>query len=217
MKNERKLREYNELLVKRNAAVNLTAHRTSEESWRKNVLDSLLFADEFEKLGRMVVLDIGSGGGLPAIPLAIECPNLQVTMIDSVNKKVSFLNEVIGKLHIGNAAAVHVRAEDFAAAHRGKFDIVTAKAVAELPTLLEYALPLLAVGGRLYAFKGANCQAEIANSTKALKMLCGTVERVEARKLDDETNRYLVIIKKVAETDKKYPRGKNLPRTAPLV
>jgi 16S rRNA (guanine527-N7)-methyltransferase len=217
MKNEQKLREFNEMLVERNGAVNLTAHRTAEESWQKNILDSLLFAGEFEKLGRAAVLDIGSGGGLPAVPLAVECPDLRITMIDSVNKKVSFLNEVINKLHINNAAAVHARAEDFVASHRGAFDIVTAKAVAELPTLLEYALPLLKVGGRLYAFKGANYNMEIECSAAALKMLCGAVERVESKKLDESITRYLVIIKKVAKTDKKYPRGKNLPRTAPLV
>lgn len=212
-----RLRKFNEMLVEKNRVVNLTAHKTAEDSWHKNIEDSLLFAAEFEKLDDCRVADIGSGGGLPAVPLAITCPHLNITMIDSVGKKVDFLNEVIAKLNIKNAAAVHTRVEDFACAHRETFDIVTAKAVAELPTLLEYALPLLAVGGRLYAWKGTNYQTEIDSSARALKMLGGRVERVESAKLDDETTRHLVIIKKMEKTDKKFPRGKNLPRTTPLV
>jgi 16S rRNA (guanine527-N7)-methyltransferase len=217
MKNEELLRKFNKILVEKNKVVNLTAHKTAEESWQKNILDSLLFVREFANLSGVRMLDIGSGGGLPAVPLAIECPHLQITMIDSVGKKVDFINGVIAELRLTNAVAVHTRAEDFSVANREAFDLVTAKAVAPLPTLLEYAMPFLRVGGRLYAFKGANYGDEVTESSTALKTLGACVERVAETKLDDEIIRYLVIIKKTAKTDKKYPRQKNLPRTRPLL
>jgi 16S rRNA (guanine527-N7)-methyltransferase len=217
MKNEKKLREFNEMLIAKNAVVNLTAHKTAEDSWQKNILDSLLFIDEFATAGNSTVLDIGSGGGLPAVPLAIECPNLRITMTDSVNKKVAFLNEVIDRLGLMNAAAAHTRIEDFAVANREKYDIVTAKAVAPLPTLLEYALPFLRVGGVLYAFKGQNYQTEIDESRTALKILGGSVERVISKTLNGDIARYLIAVKKIAPTPTKYPRQKNLPRLQPLL
>jgi 16S rRNA (guanine527-N7)-methyltransferase len=215
--NETKLREFNELLIEKNRVMNLTAHRTLAESWRKNILDSLLFREIFDCLDHAAVLDIGSGGGLPAVPLAVEFPNLTVTMTDSVNKKMEFLQTVIEKLQLKNAAAIHTRIEDFAAKNRERFDIVTAKAVAPLPTLLEYAMPLLKVGGRLYAFKGANYRNEIDKSTRALKLLGGVIEKVYEKELDGEITRCLLIIKKNEKTENKYPRQKNLPRTQPLL
>jgi 16S rRNA (guanine527-N7)-methyltransferase len=215
--NEEKLHRFNRLLLAKNAAFNLTAHNTESESWQKNISDSLLFSEEFMKLGKVRMLDIGSGGGMPAVPLAAVCPDLQITMTDSVNKKVVFLNEAIAELELSNACAVHTRIEEFAQKNREKYDIVTAKAVAPLPTLLEYALPFLNVGGYLYAFKGRNYQDEIDASRSALKILGGCVTRVESKKLDGDTVRYLLIIKKVGKTPAKYPRQKNLPRLQPLL
>ncbi|MDR1917971.1 MAG: 16S rRNA (guanine(527)-N(7))-methyltransferase RsmG [Christensenellaceae bacterium] len=217
MKNDEKLHEFNEMLLEKNKVINLTAHKTAEESWQKNIADSLLFADEFAQIKSGAVLDIGSGGGLPAVPLAIVFPNLHVTMIDSVAKKIAFLNEAIQKLDLSNAVAVHARAENSANTNREKYDIVTAKAVAPLPTLLEYALPFLKVGGRLYAFKGQNYADEIAQSQKALKILGGAVERISSKKLNDEITRHLVVVKKIAPTPSKFPRQKNLPRTQPIM
>jgi 16S rRNA (guanine527-N7)-methyltransferase len=211
-----KLKQYNEMLITKNAVINLTAHKTYEDSWQKNICDSLLFGEEFEKLEDADILDIGSGGGLPAIPLAIKYPFLNITLLDSVGKKVSFLNEVINNLQLPNATAVHIRIEEFAANNRNKFDVTSAKAVAALPTLLEYALPLLKIGGFLYAFKGQNYMEEIAASQNALQLLGGTVEKIAKRKLNNEITRYLVIIKKVKETPKKFPRKNNLPRSLPL-
>jgi 16S rRNA (guanine527-N7)-methyltransferase len=212
-----KLREYNEMLIAKNAVMNLTSHETIAESWQKNIEDSLLFVDEFAKLGRARLLDIGAGGGLPGIPIALECPDLHVTMVDSVNKKIEFIKEVINKLQIPNASAVHARAEDFILTNRGSFDAVTAKAVAALPTLLEYAIPFLKTGGRLYAFKGQNYGEEIRQSKNALRLLGAKVERTEEKKLDGEVTRFLIIIKKTAKTEQKYPRQKNLPRLRPLL
>jgi 16S rRNA (guanine527-N7)-methyltransferase len=208
-----KLQKYNGMLIEKNAFINLTAHKTLDKSWHKNILDSLLFVDEFQNLGKVKILDIGCGAGLPGIPLAIECPSLDVTMIDSVNKKTEFIKDVICKLDIKNAAAVHTRIEDFT----GAFDIVTAKAVAPLPTLLEYAIPLLKLGGKLFAFKGQNYESEIKLSKKAMQILGAKIERIEQKVLDGDIVRCLIIIKKTAKTAGIYPRKKNLPRLCPLM
>jgi 16S rRNA (guanine527-N7)-methyltransferase len=218
--NEGKLHIFNEMLVERNRVVNLTAHKTVAESWQKNILDSLLFVRLFKKFGAGRMLDLGSGGGLPAIPLAVECPELQITMTDSVNKKIEFIKDIIDKLQLKNATAVHTRAEDFAEKQHGnreQFDIVTAKAVAELPTLLEYAMQFLKIGGYLFAFKGQNYGDEIEKSAVALRIFGGEIERVERCNLDNEITRYLLIIRKTKKIPDKYPRQKNLPRTQPLL
>lgn len=202
------LARYNLLLVEKNKFLNLTAHKTAEDSWINNIQDSLLFLSDFPQTGKM--LDLGSGCGCPAIPLKIAKPALNVTMIDSINKKVEFLNEVVGTLNLENIKALHVRIEDFD--KRESFDIITARAVAPLPTLLEYAIPFLKVGGALFAFKGSKWQDEIDASKNALKHLGCMVKEI---KLHGEA-RSLIIIEKVKTTDKKYPRGKNLPRLKPL-
>jgi len=204
------LRRFNSLLVEKNKVLNLTAHKTEEDSWRNNIEDSLLLLDVFPKTGKM--LDIGSGCGCPAIPLKIALPGLDVTMIDSVKKKVDFLSEF--------GRAIHTRIEDFLlprpsgtpSSQRGIFDIVTARAVAPLPTLIEYALPFLKVGGMLYAFKGSKWQDEIDASANALKQLGGVVKDVKVH----SDARSLILIQKTKPTDKKYPRKKNLPRLKPL-
>ena len=208
------MEKYNTLLIEKNKVLNLTAHKCIDSSWKYNVLDSLLFNDIIPNVGKF--LDIGSGGGSPAIPLKLSFPQINMTMLDSVGKKVNFLNEVVGELNLENTIAIHSRIEEFVIANRDSFDVVTARAVASLPTLLEYALPALKIGGILLAFKGKNVSEEIESATNALKILGGEVGSIEQRQLDDETTRYLVIIKKVKQTPKQYPRGKNLPRLKPL-
>jgi len=203
---DKALRKFNSDLVEKNKVKNLTAHKSEEESWINNIQDSLLFLDAFPNKAK--VLDLGSGCGCPAIPLKIALPNLDMTMIDSVNKKILFLNEAVRDIE--GIRAIHTRIEDFK--EYGKFDIVTARAVAPLPTLLEYAMPFLKVGGRLFAFKGSKWQDEIDASKNALKVLGGEVKEI---KKHGET-RTLIIIKKIKPTDKKYPRGKNLARVQPL-
>jgi len=202
------LRRYNSDLVEKNKTMNLTAHKTEEDSWTNNIVDSLLFVKEFPNKAK--VLDLGSGGGCPAIPLKIALPNLDITMLDSVNKKVGFLNDVIQSLGLSGIHAIHTRIEDFK--EFGKFDLVTARAVAPLQTLLEYTMPFLKVGGLLFAFKGSKWQEEIDASKNALRLLGCEVKDI---KTHGET-RSLIIIQKNKPTDKKYPRGKNLPRVKPL-
>jgi len=209
------LEKYNKLLVEKNKFVNLTAHKTEAESWRNNIIDSLLFLEYFPKT-KVKALDIGSGCGCPAVPLKILLPELDMTMLDSVNKKTEFLNEVTKALGLENISAVHARIEDFAVRHRESFDLVTARAVADLPVLLEYALPCLKTGGQLFAFKGKNWQEEIGKSKRALAELGGEITAIWEQTLDQK-QRALIIIKKVKSTDKKYPRGKNLPRLKPII
>jgi len=210
------LQRYNELLVEKNLVLNLTAHKDLQTSWKYNVLDSVLFndvvSDIIEEVGAKC-LDIGSGGGSPAIPLKISFPQLNMIMLDSVGKKVNFLNEVVGGLGLDNIRGIHARIEDFDVRD---FDLVTARAVAPMCTLVEYALPFLRVGGVMIAFKGKNVDEEINQARRAIEILGGQVLGVEGRSLDEETVRHLVIIKKIKVTPKGYPRGKNLPRLRPL-
>lgn len=217
---ENLLKKYNSLLVGRNAVMNLTAHKTEDESYLYNIQDSLLFADAFKDF-KGKLLDIGSGGGCPAIPLKIVFPQIEVTMVDSVAKKVNFLNEAVSELGLGGITAIHTRVEDYAAKNREKFEMVTAKAVAELPTLLEYTLPFLKVGGLLVAYKGSNARMEIMASMFALREMGGKVIDVQEATLHVDNGRpiirTLVIIKKIKKTPAKYPRGKNLPRTKPFL
>jgi len=201
--------------------VNLTAHKDEHKSWKLNVQDSILFNNvigtvlsQFKEMPK--VIDLGSGGGSPAIPIKISFPHIDMTMVDSVGKKVTFLNEVAGELGLYNCRAVHDRIEDFCRTNRESFDVVTARAVAPLNVLLEYALPLLKVGGCLLAFKGSSVHEEIVLANNALEKLGGWVEKVENANLDDETTRHLVMITKTKKTPMEYPRGRNLPRLKPL-
>lgn len=183
------------------------------------MLDSLLFNDvlaEYFKNGGNLA-DIGSGCGCPAIPLKITFPQLNVTMLDSVRKKVDFLNETVKYLGLGDIRAVHTRIEDHPVGQmRGFYNFVTARAVAPLPTLLEYGLPLLKIGGFMFAYKGLNLESEIEQSKRALDELGGEVLAVHTARLDDVTERKLLIVKKVHQSKSVYPRKKNLPRTSPL-
>jgi len=213
------LEKYNTLLVNKNRVLNLTAHKTIEDSWKYNVCDSILFANVIKEYvqSNLRHLDIGSGGGAPAILLKICIPELDTTMIDSVGKKVLALNEMIETLRLDNIRSIHARVEDFCVTNRESFNIVTARAVAPLTTLVEYALPLLKIDGYFLAYKGKSVDEEIETASKAIKILGGKIDTIKYAKLDDETVRALVIIKKVSLTPKNYPRGKNLPRTKPLL
>jgi len=210
--------KYNELLIERNQYVNLTGHKTIEESMKHNIEDSLLFNNEIAPYMKdeTKCIDIGSGGGCPAIPLKISFPNVQMTMVDSIRKKTDFLNEVTEQLGLTDTTTIHTRIEDFCTQNRESFDIVTARAVAHLSTLAEYGLPLLKIGGHMFAFKGKAANEEIEQSKKAVALLGGEIVKIHEANLDKETTRNLVVIKKVGPTPKKYPRTKNLPRVNPL-
>ena len=203
---------YSELIFYNNS-FNLTAITEENEVFIKHFLDSIFPEFLIEK--NSSVIDIGAGAGFPSIPLKIYRPDLNVTMIDSLKKRVNFLNEIIKKLELENISAFHARAEDFAKTSRESFDYAVVRAVAKIPTLIEYAFPLLKVGGRLLCYKGGDVEEELKQSENALKILGGVVERVEKFNLEGNS-RTIVLIKKLEHTPSKYPRSKNLPKLKPL-
>ncbi len=211
LQNKTAFDRYYDLLVFWNERFNLTAITQKEEVEIKHFIDSLASEELIEK--NSTVLDIGSGAGFPSIPLKIVREDIDLTMVDSVNKKVGFLNEIISKLNLKNAVAIHSRAEDLN--KDKKYDFVVSRAVASLSTLLEYCLPFVKEGGYLIAYKSEKTDEEILESKNALAVLGGSVEKV-IDKSHNGLNRKLIVVKKIAPTPSKYPRGKNLPRVKPL-
>jgi 16S rRNA methyltransferase gidB len=208
---EEKFLEYEELLLEWNKKFNLTAVTDRGEIKIKHFEDSVAACCLLPR--EADVLDIGSGAGLPGIPLKIVRPDIRLTMIDSVNKKVTFLNEAIKELKLENTSAEHARAEELD--KKRKYDVVVSRAVAKLSTLAEYALPFLKQEGIFIAYKSEKAQEEISDAENALILLKG-----EVKKVIDVSGpagvRKLIVIGKYGETPEKYPRGRNLPRLKPL-
>lgn len=210
------LGQYYQMVIQTNKQFNLTAITDEDEFAIKHILDSVL-PNQFLPLNATVI-DIGAGAGFPSIPLKIIRPDLQITMIDSLNKRVNFLNEVIKKLELDGTIAVHARAEDYAVNFRGQFDVAIARAVAPLCTLAEYCLPFVKIGGVFIAMKGGNLQEELVQAQNAILLLGGerqTTQEVVVEEID--AKRLNLIVKKIKPTPTKYPRGKNQPRLKPLV
>lgn len=203
---------YAEMLTERNEKVNLTAITDTDEIRVKHFTDSLAAIDLI-KTGA-TVLDIGSGAGFPGIPLKIARDDISVTLLDSVNKKVAFMNDVIADLGLKNIEAVHARIEDFP--HKGEFDVAVSRAVAELTTLAEYALPFVKVGGTFVAYKSEKAEAEAAAAGNAVALLGGRLREIREVNVAPRLTRRLIVVDKIAPTPPKYPRGKNLPRLKPL-
>jgi 16S rRNA (guanine527-N7)-methyltransferase len=198
---------YYHKLVEVNEYMNLTAITEEAEVYNKHFLDSLciLLANKFD--GKKTLCDVGSGAGFPSIPLAIVNDNVEVTIIDALNKRIKFLNDLIENLGLSNASAFHERAEDFAKRKREAFDIVTARAVARLNVLAELCLPLTKLNGYFIAMKGKASGEELEEAKNAISILGGIVEEVISFKLpDDAGERELIVVKKVKSTPAKYPR-----------
>lgn len=212
---------YHQILTEVNQVMNLTrVSDDPQESVDRNYLDSLSpLAVPGLMDGVKTMCDIGSGAGFPGIPLSIACPHIHVVMMDSLGKRVKFLNQVIAELHL-NAEAVHTRAEDAAKLpnFRDQFDLATARAVAALPTLLELALPFVRPGGRMMAFKGPSLDEELAASEKALKKLCA--QPIEAHSItipNRDWDHRLMMIRKTAPTPKFFPRKAGEAGRNPLI
>ena len=210
-----KFEKYYDYTIKINQQFNLTAITEKNEFAIKHFLDCAL-AEKFLPKNATVV-DIGAGAGFPSVPLKILREDLTIVMVDSLNKRVNFLNDVISLLGLKNISAVHARAEDFAKQKREYFDVSIARAVANLSTLSEYCLPLTKVGGMFLSLKGQAGQEEVELAQNAITILGGKLERVEYQKIEEiDSDRCFVLIKKIKPTLAKYPRGKNLPRVKPL-
>lgn len=207
-----KYKVYADYLLEVNSHTNLTTITDPAEIEVKHFKDSITVLDYINEGDR--VLDLGAGAGFPGIPLRIE-KDFDLTLIDSVNKKVNFMNEVIEKLCLTHTRAIHTRAEDFAKENRESFDVVVSRAVANMSTLSELCLPFVKVGGLFIALKGPKADEEVKLAANALNILGGEV--IESKKFDlDGNERCNVVVKKVRSCKKTYPRGQNLPKRKPL-
>ena len=208
--------KYMNLLIDWNEKINLTAITEPHEIIIKHFIDSITSLKYIPKNSK--VLDIGTGAGFPGIPLKILDDNKYV-LVDSLNKRINFLNEVVKELSLENVDLVHARAEEFARdkKRREKFNVVLARAVASLNILLEYMLPMLEIGGICICMKGPQVEEELKNADKALNILGGKIEKVDTLILP-ETNieRSIIVIKKVKNTPNTYPRKAGTPNKNPL-
>ena len=213
-KQEQAFETYFRLLTDWNERINLTAITEHDEVMSKHFADSVLPLREIPEGASLC--DVGTGAGFPGIPLKILRPDLKLTLVDSLNKRILFLEEVVRELGLAQVKCLHARAEDLGqGVSRETFDVVTSRAVARLNTLCEYALPLVRVGGRFLAYK-SDVEEELAQAGNAVRLLGGRVEKV-CRYEFLGMKRSVVIIRKDAATPKKYPRGKGKERSAPLV
>ena len=215
----RQFLKYFEMLVEWNEVMNLTAITEYDEVVMKHFVDSLSIVkvNGFDNVTS--IIDVGTGAGFPGVPLKIMYPQLKVTLLDSLNKRLNFLNQVIEKLGLENITTVHYRAEDGArkAELREQFDCVVSRAVANMSTLCEYCLPYAKVGGCFVAYKSGNAEEEIDKAKKAVHLLGGVKENAIYFDLpDSDIGRSLVIVKKKEPTSKKYPRKAGLPSKEPL-
>lgn len=212
-----KLYNYMNLLLEWNEKINLTAITDEKEIILKHFIDSFTI-NKFINSGDKI-LDIGTGAGFPGLPIKIIRPEVDVFLMDSLNKRINFLNEVIESLQLKNIEAFHSRAEEMAKNNkfREKFDVVTSRAVAKLNILLEYMLPYTKINGKCLCMKGPNIEEEIKEAEKALKILGGEIEKIEKIILPDSNiERNIIIIRKKSATPLKYPRKAGMPTKEPL-
>lgn len=210
---------YFQELVEWNNKMNLTAITDEEGVYLKHFYDSIsaVFFQDFTK--PLNVVDVGAGAGFPSIPIKICFPNLKITIVDSLNKRISFLQHLVATLELKNVSLFHDRAEAFAKnkQHREKYDLVIARAVARMPVLAELCLPLAKVGGIFLAMKGPEVVNEIVDGKKAITILGGEVIRTENLQLPfEESERYFVFIEKRKKTPNAYPRKPGTPNKQPL-
>lgn len=198
------LHKYFELLVEYNKVMNLTGITEEEDVYLKHFYDSITLVRTVDLNSVNSLCDIGTGAGFPGMVLKIMYPELNVTLVDSLNKRIEFLKIVIKELGLNKIEAIHARAEEYANNNREKFDVVTARAVASLNVLLEYSIPIVKVNGFFVAMKGKN---ESEDASNALKVLSSKIEVIDNFLLPIEnSNRTLIKVKKEAKTASKYPR-----------
>lgn len=208
---------YMNIMLEWNKFMNLTGITEPEEVITKHFIDSLTVLDKIDKSAS--IIDVGTGAGFPGIPIKIAFPEVKVVLLDSLNKRIKFLNEVIEKLGLKNIETIHGRAEEYGRNknHREKYDIAIARAVAPLNILLEYLMPFVKINGRCLCMKGSSSEEEIQNSKNAVKILGGELIETEDFYIPNtDIKRRVIQINKIKETNNKYPRKAGTPSKEPL-
>lgn len=210
---------YYELLIEWNRVMNLTGITEYDEVNLKHFTDSLTIVRIKNVENVSTLIDVGTGAGFPGIPIKIAFPHIKVTLLDSLNKRIKFLNQVVEELDLKDVVTLHGRAEDYAKKeeYREQFDLCASRAVANLSTLSEYCLPFIKKGGCFISYKSADSDEEIEQSKKALDILGGKIEKVDKFVLPgSDMGRALVMVEKVKNTPRKYPRKAGVPSKEPL-
>ncbi|QTD40170.1 16S rRNA (guanine(527)-N(7))-methyltransferase RsmG [Sporosarcina sp. Te-1] len=211
--------DYFRLLVEWNEKMNLTAITDEPSVFLKHFFDSITAAFYVPMDGELSLCDVGAGAGFPSIPLKICFPDLSVTIVDSLNKRITFLNELAKQLELTNVTFVHARAEEFGQnpAYREKYDMVTARAVARLSVLAELCIPLAKENGRFISMKGAAAEEELSDAEKAISVLGAKLEDKYSFSLPvEDSERNIFVFRKMKKTPKKYPRKPGIPNKTPI-
>ena len=209
--------KYMKEIIDWNEKINVTAITDEKEFLVKHLIDSLTIEQFIDGSKRLI--DIGTGAGFPGVPIRIAKPNLKVTLLDSVNKKLNVVRVSTEAIGINDIEIIHSRAEDLAAqkGYREEFDYATTRAVSRLNVIAEYMLPFVKIGGKAICMKGPNISEELEEAKKAIEVLGGKIEKVEKIFIDKEYERNIVIISKVKNTPKQFPRGKGKPLKEPIM
>jgi len=209
--------KYYEMLIEKNKVMNLTAITEYDEVIEKHFLDSISLCQVYDLSKPVKILDMGTGAGFPGVPLKIAFPEIEITLADSLNKRIKFLDEVIAELGLQKVTTVHARAEELARnkEHRENYDLVVSRAVANLSTLGEYCIPFVKMGGNFISYKSGEVEEEVNAAGKAIKILGGQINDVYKFDLSDQ-KRSFVTIEKIKTTPKTYPRKAGTPSKEPL-
>ncbi len=215
----KQLLQFEEQLLETNKVMNLTAITDPQEMMKKHYWDSIFPIAKGVFPQGATVVDVGCGAGFPSLPLKFARPDLQMTLLDSLQKRLNFIDGVIAAQNLNGIQTLHARAEDAGRNKelRGSFDIAVSRAVAELSKLAEYCLPLVKKGGALIAYKGATAEEELENAKTAIKILGGKVEEVYQYTLpEEEDKRAIIVIRKISDTPKAYPRSPKAIKEKPI-
>jgi len=207
--------EYMKFLLEENEKFNLTAITEPNDIILKHFIDSALPYAEIKAKAR--IIDVGSGAGFPGIPLKILRDDISLVLVDSLQKRVGFLQQLVKNLGLTKVTCVHSRAEDYAKLKRESFDYAVARAVAQINTLSEYLLPFVKIGGMVIMYKGQKAEEELKEGKKAITTLGGKISEVLKYSIEDAGERAVILIKKIKNTPVKYPRGRNYPKNKPIV
>lgn len=212
----RHLDEYLYLLLEKNKKINLTSIRDPEKAWMRHIVDSLTLLPCLKDHERLI--DIGSGGGLPGVPIAIVKPDIRISLLESTKKKAGFLEDIVKKLNLMNVRTIAERAETVGhePAHRNQYDVAASRAVGSLPEILELALPLVRLNGSILAMRGTHAEQEAKESRNALNLLGGHILKIDSFAVEPGRNNTIIEIQKIAHTPEKFPRAKGMPKKKPL-